>query len=170
MFGTVYIGVISPLLGVILSINNPQKQLVSFCWGTALMLSRVLLDMEVSCLEALRAVELGLAGGFSDELGMAGTVLRQVCGCTWMYQQFIWLGLCLRGNHNENWLVASKSSYIFHRWGSILTFIFGAWKHQPGLSLRMYMDVPTVYMIGVMFEGQSQWELAGGFQKFLHFS
>jgi len=56
--------------------------------------------MEVSCLEALRAVELGLAGGFSDELGMAGAVLRQVCG--------------------------------------------------------MYMDVPTVYMIGVMFEGQSQ--------------
>lgn len=44
------------------------------------MLSRVLLDMEVSCLEALRAVELGLAGGFSDELGMAGAVLRQVCG------------------------------------------------------------------------------------------
>ena len=64
------------------------------------MLSRALLDMEVSCLEALRAVELGLAGGFSDELGMAGAVLRQVCG--------------------------------------------------------MYMDVPTVYMIGVMFEGQSQ--------------
>ena len=41
------------------------------------MLCRVLLDVEISCLEALKALELGLAMGFSDELGMAGAVLRQ---------------------------------------------------------------------------------------------